>query len=177
MYSIRFGYISKCVKYIPFDRSSNNLTLVPIQLKKTFRSYILYHGQFSISSTTFDNWIEHFFHCTMHHSQIQRCRCKKKEFQMFLIFISNGKYIRYIQINVRQSLCQFFLDSSNNFMYLITFLFYFFMCFGFPIGIAIFGWNMQTNVKEAFDTAIWHALVSVNEAKKPSIWRRLLCLT
>ncbi|XP_055305396.1 uncharacterized protein LOC129570046 [Sitodiplosis mosellana] len=35
----------------------------------------------------------------------------------------------------------------------------------------------NTNVKEAFDTAIWHALVSVNDAKKPSLWRRLLCLT
>lgn len=37
--------------------------------------------------------------------------------------------------------------------------------------------NKQKNVKEAFDTAIWHALVSANEAQKPLFWKRLFCLT
>lgn len=33
----------------------------------------------------------------------------------------------------------------------------------------------QNNVKEAFDMAIWHALVSVHESRKKSLWKRLLC--
>lgn len=60
------------------------------------------------------------------------------------------------------------------FFYFLFFLHFIFMKIN--SGAVFLEWE-QINVKEAFDTAIWHALVSANESQKVSFWKRLFCLT